>query len=196
MEVRGELRELAAAVDYRPCSGCRASGFSVAGEWAYGCAKCEPAVITLDVLGTPAPKGSSRAIMMGGLARNVPSGSDTNRRNLRAWDAAVREVALDQLGRDRKVPLWSGRPLGVEIVFRMLRKKGDYGVGKNAGRLKPGAPSHPWTKPDIDKLARTTLDSLTDLVYDDDSRIAKLSLEKQFAAPGHEGATIVVRAMT
>src|SRR5437868_6855849 len=44
------------------------------------------AMITLDVLGTPAPKGSNRAMVFGGRARFVPGGSKTNQANLKSWD--------------------------------------------------------------------------------------------------------------
>ena len=36
----------------------------------------------------------------------------------------------------------------------------------------------PRGKPDIDKLARSTLDSLTGIVFDDDARVAQLELRK------------------
>lgn len=57
------------------------------------------------------------------------------------------------------------------------------GKGRNAGKLAPSAPVHPRGKPDIDKLARSTLSSLTGIVFDDDSRIVALSVAKVYAAP-------------
>jgi hypothetical protein len=39
---------------------------------------------------------------------------------------------------------------------------------------------------------RSTLDSLTGIVFDDDARVAQLELRKVYAAPGQEGARIEV----
>ncbi|HZJ30733.1 MAG TPA: RusA family crossover junction endodeoxyribonuclease [Vicinamibacterales bacterium] len=69
------------------------------------------------------------------------------------------------------------------------------GRGKNAGKLAPSAPALPRGKPDIDKLARSTLDALSGIVFDDDARVASLELRKVYAAPGDEGATITVEGM-
>ena len=41
------------------------------------------------VSGTPAPKGSARAIQRGGFAVLVPSTSDTNKRAIKSWTQAV-----------------------------------------------------------------------------------------------------------
>jgi len=158
-------------------------------------------VITIDVLGTPAPKGSNRAISIGGRARFVPGGSRVNQANLRSWDVAVREAALlavrDAADRARDggvtvagdAPCYVEQPLEVVIEFRMARPGGHW--GKRG--LRSSAPIAPATKPDIDKLARSTLDSLTGLVFDDDSRIVELRTRKIYATPGCEGATINVR---
>jgi crossover junction endodeoxyribonuclease RusA len=83
----------------------------------------------------------------------------------------------------------------VAITLRLARPAGHWGKGRNAGRLVPTAPAVPRGKPDIDKLARSTLDSLTGIVFDDDSRVARLELRKIYAAPGQEGARIEVAMM-
>jgi Holliday junction resolvase RusA-like endonuclease len=143
--------------------------------------------ISFLVLGTPAPKGSSRAILIRGRAVNVPGGSNANRTKLKSWDASVRERALEQLG-ERTEPLFVGKPLSVELQFLLARPSGHWGTKG----LKPSAPIAPATKPDADKLARSTLDSLTGLVFDDDSRIVSLMVTKRYAAPGQEGCFITV----
>lgn len=150
-------------------------------------------MITLEVLGTPAPKGSARAFFRPGMKHAVmaPTGSDANRRNQRAWDAAVRDQALLAVGDGRIV--FVQIPIRVAIVFRMLRPGGHY--SKATGKLLASAPAFPSSKPDIDKLARTTLDAMTGSIFDDDSRVASLHLDKIFAEPGREGATIAVAAL-
>lgn len=144
--------------------------------------------VVFDVLGTPAPKGSNRAINIGGRARFVPGGSSINQQKLKSWDVAVRERAQDftlVTG-----PVYVQTPLAVELTFRMARPSGHWA---KRGGLKPSAPIAPATKPDIDKLVRSTLDSLTGLVFDDDSRIVELVVRKVYAEPGREGARIVVQ---
>ena len=154
--------------------------------------------ITLEVLGTPAPKGSSQAFAFakpgGGFgARVVPGGAKSTREKIIGWDGAVRDAAYTAIG-ERTSPPFVAVPLEVEIVFRLTRPAGHYGSGRNAGTLKASAPAYPCGKPDIDKLARTTLDSMTGAIFDDDSRIARLTLDKEYATPGREGARIRIAA--
>lgn len=146
-------------------------------------------MIVLDVLGTPAPKGSARAFIAGGRAVVAPSGSKVNQARLKSWDASVRESALGAIG-ERAEPVFVAVPVAVEIEFRMARPGGHW---SRKGGLLPSAPRVPTVKPDADKLARATLDSLTGLVFDDDSRIVELLVRKVYAEPGREGARIVVR---
>lgn len=153
-------------------------------------------MIVLEVLGTPAPKGSSRAMLIGGKARLIASGTGANARSQHRWSKAVREAALDQPDSFADVPL------AVTIEFRMPRRAGHLGTGRNAGRIKPGAPTAPAVYPDIDKLTRCTLDAITtrrakDRVHygiiDDDSRIVRLEVTKVYVMPGSEGARITVQ---
>ena len=144
-------------------------------------------MIEIDVLGCPAPKGSNRAMVRGGRAVFVPGGSKVNQTKLKSWDVAVREEALEQIGQ-RTEPVFVGAALAVSIVFRIARPSGHW--GKHG--LKPSAPSYPAVKPDVDKLARATIDSLSGLVFDDDARIVRLVVTKEYAQPGREGAAISV----
>lgn len=148
--------------------------------------------VTIDVLGTPAPKGSSRAMMRGGAAVNVPSGSDANRARLADWDSALRGAALASVGAVSAPPM-IGVPIRMTVIWRMKRPAGHW--HPKTGALKPKAPRWPATKPDTSKLLRSTEDSLTGIVWDDDSRICEHFLRKEYAAPGREGARIVVEVL-
>jgi Holliday junction resolvase RusA-like endonuclease len=148
-------------------------------------------VITIEVLGTPAPKGSARAFYKAGMKRAVIVKDNSERQ--RGWDANVRERARRVVG-DVAAPPFVDTPLSVSITFRLARPAGHYRKGA-LNALKPGAPAFPRGKPDADKLARATLDSLTGIVFDDDARIVELVVLKRYAAPGHEGATITVSAL-
>jgi Holliday junction resolvase RusA-like endonuclease len=153
-------------------------------------------VITLEVLGTPAPKGSSRAFVnkKTGRAFVAPGGARSTELKIASWNVAVRQAVLEML-RDKHLEraLFADVALKVAIVFRMARPRGHF--SKSTGQLLPSAPPFPATKPDIDKLARTTLDAMTGSVFDDDSRIADLQLSKRWAEPGREGARITVEPL-
>lgn len=146
-------------------------------------------MITIDVLGVPAPKGSVRAFYKAGMQRAVIVKDNSAKQ--KGWDRAVREAAGDVVG-EVTAPPFVDVPLLVTLTFRMARPGGHWGKGKNAGRLTPSAPQYPRGKPDIDKLARTTLDALTGIVFDDDARIVRLVVAKEYASPGGEGARITV----
>ena len=138
-------------------------------------------MIIIDVLGTPAPKGSSRAMLIGGRARVIASSSGANAKKQAAWVKAVQAAA--------KCEVITG-PVWVSVTFRLARPKHHY--GKRG--LRESAPLHPTVYPDIDKLARTTLDALTGLAFEDDSRIVSLYVGKQYAVPGRAGAMVKVGA--
>lgn len=143
--------------------------------------------LTFDVVGLPAPKGSSRAMVRGGRAVNVPSGSNVARDKLRGWAAEVTTQAVLAMG---GAPPTSGQAIGVTIAFRFPRLKAH--IGK--GGIKPAAPKKHTSKPDLDKLVRSTWDAMAGIVYDDDSRIADLTTSKVYCDPGEmPGATITIR---
>ncbi len=144
--------------------------------------------VTFDILGTPAPKGSNRAMLRGGRAVFVPGGSKVNQSALTSWADSVRSaVSLCVSGQTG--PLFAHVSLAVAITFRLKRPGGHWA---KCGGLKPSAPLTPAVKPDLDKLIRSTLDALSGEVFDDDSRISLISASKEYAQPGHEGATVRV----
>lgn len=134
---------------------------------------------TFHVRGTPAPQGSHRAFVRGGRAIVTDDSPAT-----RPWRTDVRSAAFEA---------WPGpptdRPVVVVLVFRFDRPKGHSG----ARGLLPSAPSEKVTKPDLDKLVRSTLDALTGLVWRDDSQVVGIDASKCWATDGlPAGATIDV----
>lgn len=160
------------------------------------------------VLGVPAPKGSSRAMMAGGKAVNVPFGSKVNELAQLSWDNAVRNAAVNAVHRScaasycdahgdggiDPVPavFFGDVPLCIKVVFRMRRPKGHF---KKDGTLKANAPKYHKTKPDKDKLIRCTQDSLKGTVVLDDSLFSEGYARKIYAAPGSEGAWIRIEQL-
>lgn len=155
-------------------------------------------IIEIRVLGIPAPKGSGRAMMRGGKARHVPSGSDANREALADWGSALRgaaRAAMVAAGFSNRLA-FSGTPIRMDVVWRMRRpQKHFHKAGPHSGQVRADAPFLVMDKPDSSKLLRSTEDILTGIVWDDDCRIAEHHTRKVYADPGLEGATIRVQAI-
>jgi Holliday junction resolvase RusA-like endonuclease len=124
-------------------------------------------VIEFCVYGTPRPGGSKRAFRRGAHVHVVdanPKAAD--------WKLRVEQVAGETMnGRE----LLHG-PLSVSFVFTVTRPKSHYG----AKGLRPSAPRFPTTRPDVLKLARSTEDACTGLVWRDDAQIVLERLRKEY----------------
>jgi hypothetical protein len=71
-------------------------------------------------------------------------------------------------------------PLAVEVVFYRRRIKGHYRSGRFERILKPTAPAYPISPPDCTKLWRGFEDSLTGLLWHDDSRVVQQLVHEDF----------------
>jgi len=80
-------------------------------------------------------------------------------------------------------------PLKVNMTFYLSRPQGHYGTRG----LRPSAPAFPAVKPDVLKLARSTEDALTGIVWVDDARIVFEQLSKVYSVDGKTGALIEVQ---
>lgn len=138
----------------------------------------------MDVLGTPAAKGSPHARVHNGHVV-LHEGPKT-----KTWERAVRDAAIEAIGAP-ETPPYVDVPLRVTVTFRLARPGGHWGKSG----LKPSAPPYPSKKPDVDKLLRATLDPLIGTVMDDDSRIVYVVANKVYASPGNEGASITIAAL-
>lgn len=145
--------------------------------------------ITMHVDGTPAPKGSPKVVTRGrgGVPLPFPrvlADSPATRSWAAEVAAAARATMATELG-----AMFVGQALSVRVVFFLVRPAGHY--GKRG--LRPGAPTYPATKPDLDKLIRNTMDPLEGVIYDGDSRIVHFDARKVYCAPGEvAGATITI----
>ena len=68
----------------------------------------------------------------------------------------------------------------LSLVFYRPRLKGHFGKGRNTGKLKESAPQYPIQRPDLLKLARAVEDSLTKVLWDDDSQVVEEILRKEW----------------
>jgi crossover junction endodeoxyribonuclease RusA len=151
-------------------------------------------MIRFEVLGTPTPKGSMRAVARFGRAFVVPGGDSETRKRLATWDQNVREgaaIACRAAGFDLETPAFVDGPVRVLLTFRLRRPKGHW----NKTGLSPKAPLYPAVKPDVDKLERAVLDALTGVAFADDAQVCEVIKNKVYAYPGEEGATITIESM-
>jgi len=128
------------------------------------------AKIEFEVLGKPAPGGSKRGFYIKSLNRVViaPANNKT-----KPWMATVSSFAKEAY----QGTLLEGA-LKLSLEFHILRPKGHYGTGGQAGVLKTSAPKYSTVKPDLTKLKRSTEDALTGIIWRDDSQVAEKATSK------------------
>ena len=128
---------------------------------------------------TPAPQGSKRHV---GNGRMVEASA-----KVKPWRYAVSQAALELK------EAMTDRPVFIQITFLFTRPKAHF---NSKGQLKPIAPLYKSTKPDLDKLVRSTLDALTNVLIKDDSQVVNLICCKQYANEGElPGALITVNPL-
>jgi Holliday junction resolvase RusA-like endonuclease len=128
--------------------------------------------------GLPVPQGSHRCRNGNVVPDNGPA--------LKAWRKAVGHHA-----RQAMPDGWVGTgPMAVALSFWFPRPLSHY----LRGEPRANAPTWKTSRPDIDKLARSVLDALTQArIWQDDSQVVYLSAEKSWDRAGW--ARIVVRRM-
>jgi crossover junction endodeoxyribonuclease RusA len=127
--------------------------------------------ITIDVSGEPASQGSHSVIH----GRIVQVNSAKHKR----WRNAVAFAALDLI-----TDGWEllDEPLELSVIFYLPRPK-------TATRAFPAV------TPDVDKLLRAVFDSLSGVIYLDDSRIIRATAQKLYADDRGPGALIRVNTL-
>ena len=133
---------------------------------------------------TPAPQGSKRHVSGG---RMVESSA-----KVRPWREAVRQEALAT-----GLAIITSAPIFLCLTFRFARPKSHH---NSKSQLKPSAPIDHTTRPDLDKLCRSTLDGLTGVLFSDDSQVAFMVASKQYCTPGDpdtelEGCQIEIKTI-
>ena len=134
--------------------------------------------ITFTVWGIAQPQGSAKAFMPKGARFPVVTSDNPK---LKGWRQLVAHAAgLAAAGHG----LIAAGPVQVVAAFYLPRPK---------SLAKKATPPH-LTRPDVDKLARATGDSLTGVLYSDDAQVVKLQVQKFYAEAGE--APHVVIAVT
>lgn len=119
-------------------------------------------ILTVHIIGTPAPQGSKRHVGHGVLVESAAG--------VRDWRMAV-ALQVASKRNSQALPAFTG-PLRVDIRFLIHR---------------PVKPRHPLpdTRPDLDKLVRATMDGITDsAAWNDDAQVTTLHVTKRYAPNG------------
>lgn len=132
-----------------------------------------PDAVTFDVLGTPAPQGSKKAITgRNGKVRLIESS-----KAVKPWRLDVQAAALDTFGNGNLLH----EAVHVTLEFWVTRPA-------SAPKWRFWAPK----MPDLDKLTRSTLDGLTGIAFVDDGQVASLYATKRYAHAAPTGCRITV----
>jgi crossover junction endodeoxyribonuclease RusA len=152
-------------------------------------------MMKIRVIGEPQPQGSKSAFAVrkrgGGYTGRVAVVEDNPR--VKSWRQAILEEFRTTYPNGlHLVPGYETAPARVTITFILPRPKSHYGSGRHDTRLLPGAPAWPAKRPDADKLARSTLDALTDCgVWADDAQVIDLHVLKVWADLGEQPGAII-----
>lgn len=138
--------------------------------------------VTIEVHGIPRPQGSKTAYVVKGRAVVAEAGNKTSRAAFHSWRDGITHAA--QRWQDEHHAPVCDAPARITIVFRLPRPKS-----------APRKRVWPDTRPDLDKLARAVLDSLTGVLISDDSRVCELVVSKTFAADVPPGCTITLEVL-
>jgi Holliday junction resolvase RusA-like endonuclease len=139
-------------------------------------------IVNFFVPGIPATSGSKRAFYNKATGR-VSMVPDNKRQ--KPWQATVRLAASEAY---KSAPFTGPVFLSCQICF--TRPKGHFGTGKNAAKVKEGAPKYHTSKPDSLKVCRAIEDALSGVIWKDDSQITCHFIEKSYA--DKPGASILV----
>ena len=137
------------------------------------------------VPGTPRPQGSAKWIRSRTTGKSIPA----KNKNLETWRGVVSVFAYNAMQRD-EIEMTDGA-VGVSLVFQFERPKNHFRTGKYSHEMKPSAPPRHLKTPDIDKLIRAVLDSLTGVLYHDDSQVDSIIATKGWGP--RAGVDIIVR---
>lgn len=133
-------------------------------------------MIRFTVLGTPVTQGSKSGWFNPHTKRvQMTEGKGDKPQRHASWREAVRAEAQDTVETLQLAEPYTGR-VGVHLQFRLQRPKS----APKTKRMWPvGAKSG-----DVDKLARSVLDSLTGVLFADDSQVTELVVTKDYGTPG------------
>jgi Holliday junction resolvase RusA-like endonuclease len=132
--------------------------------------------ISFTAFATPQPQGSVKAFMIGGKPRLT-----TDNSKLKPFRSEVTRCAMMAM-RDASYELpMAGKHVPVEINADFFFAKPE-SIGKK--RL------YPSVKPDVDKICRSLLDSMTGVAFHDDAQVIAINARKHYGMPERVEVTV------
>lgn len=125
-------------------------------------------VVAFDVYGVPAPKGSTKAFAVRTQSGHVRAVVTEDNTHTRPWAALVKDAAQQAAGATITFP--RGVAVHLNATFILPRPVS----------LPKRVQAH-TKKPDLDKLTRALKDALTGVVWQDDSQVVALHIDKRYA---------------
>ena len=123
-------------------------------------------VINYQIDAIPRPQGSKRHVGNGVMLESS--------KHVANWRAFARLCAVQAMKGHEIAP--KSTPVQVTVYFKFDRPQKHF----NSKGLKPDAPLMHTNKPDSDKLLRALLDSMTGVVFTDDSQVCEVMVCKQY----------------
>lgn len=142
----------------------------------------DPTVLTFFAMGEPVPQGSKKA-WLAKDHKTVMMREDQGLRHT-AWRHIVTSAAAVAMNESTLLTAPISVAVSIAITFSFHRKGFHY-LPVNGKRrdpvLREDAPGYPSKPPDIDKLIRAVLDSMTDaMVWTDDSLVVSVLARKRW----------------
>ena len=129
------------------------------------------------VTGSPVAQGRPRFSTRGGKIRAHDPAKSKSFKETVKWQA-IESGANKQLLEG---------PLKMTLIFKLRRPQGHY--GKKG--LRPSAPTHHITKPDLDNLEKGVKDALEGICYARDQQVCETYLRKEYAVKGRMPGVLV-----
>jgi crossover junction endodeoxyribonuclease RusA len=140
-----------------------------------------PEQVEFRVPGKPIPQGGMTAFNRG----NKVTVAHKRPKELMNWRALVTLTAA------KHFPQPITGAVRLDVAFMLTRPKSHYGSGRNSDVVRPTAPVYPTVSPDIDKILRALLDSLSTIAFVDDKQVIHVNVTKQYVYPGDAPSTWV-----
>ena len=135
--------------------------------------------LTFTVIGKPAPQGSKRHVGRGVMVESS--------KRCKPWRQDVRHTALDLRPEGWYANMDAA--ISISVVFVFARPKNHF---RTNGQLKPSAPTYCTARiGDVDKLARSILDSLAGVLFAADEQVINLIAHKRYANDREQPCAII-----
>lgn len=125
-------------------------------------------MIVFEIIGTPRPQGSKRHVGGGIMVESS--------KHVKEWRSFARMCAVKAMQEAGCDPVAKPNVVKIDVQFAFDRPQSH----RNAKGLKLNAPVYHTSRPDADKLLRALLDSMTQIVFQDDSQVASIVVRKVY----------------